>query len=86
MALPADFPFFSPTSPIMTGIIIGLAPTDRTFEIEIQRAPDSSGAPGTPVTIARLPPFPPTTGALYTDRLPVTGALYYYRHRHVRTG
>ena len=86
MALPSTFPIIPPTAPVMTGIIIGLAPTDPTFEMEIQRAPDSSGVAGTPVTIARIRPFPPGSGAHYTDRLPVTGTLYYYRHRHVRTG
>jgi hypothetical protein len=38
------------------------------------------------VTIARIPPFPVGSGGHYTDTLPVTGAKYYYRFRHVRTG
>lgn len=86
MVLPANFPIISPVAPVQTGIIVGISPQDPTFDMEIQRAPDSSGAPGTPVTINRIPPFALGSGTHYTDRLPVTGALYYYRFRHVRDG
>ena len=86
MALPSNFPIIPPVAPVIAGIMIGLAPTDATFEMEIQRAPDSSGVPGTPVTIAQVAPANPSQGTLYMDRLPVTGTLYYYRFRHVRTG
>lgn len=84
MALATDFPIVYPL-PTKTGIVVGIVPGDPSFEIELQRAPQSSGAPGTPVTIARLAPFP-ATGSFYRDLLPIDGAVYYYRHRHVRTG
>lgn len=86
MALPGNFPIFPPVAPVQSGIIIGLAPTDATFKMEIQRAPDSSGVPGTPVSIDEIPPSPLGSGVHYTDILPHTGALYYYRFRHIRTG
>ena len=95
MALPADFPIVSPTTWVQSGIVVSIVPSwsnrasngepATNFVVELQRAPDSSGVPGTPVTIANLPPIP-RTGAFYTDTLPFDGAKRYYRFRHIRTG
>lgn len=55
-----------------------------TRELEIQRAPDSSGSPneGAAVTIVRLPPDR-SGGFLYVDPLPLTPSRYWYRARHM---
>lgn len=61
-------------------ILTGLSSTDP---IEVQRAPDNAGAPGTPVLIDYLPPIP-ARGQVYTDPRPLSTAVWWYRHRHVR--
>ena len=86
MALPAGYRKDT-TALRRTGIVVGLLPLDPNFEVELQRAPESAGAPdlGNAVIIDRLPPIP-LTGLTYVDPLPVDGANRYYRCRAVRTG
>ncbi len=74
------------------GIIILLVPTTTTadlglYDVEVQRAPDSAGAPdtGNAETIARLGPIQ-RTGTMFTDSLPNDGVRRHYRWRHVRIG
>lgn len=68
------------------GIAIYLIPGNADWDIELQRAPDDSGSPGTPdvgaaVTLATL--AGPTQ--VYVDESPEaqTGDVFYYRFRHV---
>lgn len=49
--------------------------------VEVERAPDSGGAPGTPVSIARLGPLP-ARGIPFIDPRPLDGATWWYRYRH----
>lgn len=74
------------------GITVLLVPTTNTanfalFDVELQRAPDSAGAPnvGSAAVIARLPPLA-LTGTPYTDVLPNDNTRRHYRWRFVRTG
>lgn len=53
--------------------------------IEVQRAPDASGAPGTWGTIALLDHVPPA-GGRYIDLRPWTTAIWWYRYRPIRAG
>jgi hypothetical protein len=83
MSLPAGV---NPTNLITTqryGIILALASADSTLKFEIQRAPDSAGAPGTWVTIA---PAMPGSSLFYIDPLPNDNVIRWYRHRHVGLG
>ena len=93
MALPREFPI-RPRTPVFRVVTLEIFPgagraSNREpathFEIELQRAPDSSGVPGTPVTIAQLSPAP-RSGVCYRDLLALDGARHYYRFRHVRDG
>jgi len=63
-----------------TGIKLGWRLNDATIGLgtELQRAPDSAGAPGTWARLVELDPGTIT----YTDMLP-PGGLYWYRHRHI---
>jgi hypothetical protein len=65
-----------------SGIALGLWAGDETLDIEIQRAPDSGGSPGTWATIAIVP----GTTQVFGDPLPSTGATFWYRSRHVGGG
>lgn len=56
-----------------------------TGQIEIERAPDASGSPGTWVPIATLEHVPPAGGRFIDDR-PWTTAVWWYRYRPVRGG
>ncbi|MEO7457269.1 MAG: hypothetical protein ABIY52_13480, partial [Gemmatimonadaceae bacterium] len=68
---------------VNTGIVIALYATDEQYDFQLQRAPDVAGAPGTFATIADQVLG---TTELYTDNLPVTGDVYWYRSRHVGFG
>lgn len=65
-----------------SGIALGLWAGDESLEIEIQRAPDVAGSPGTWTTIAIVP----GATTVFGDPLPATGATYWYRSRHVNGG
>lgn len=58
----------------------GLTSTD---DIEVRRAPDSVGAPGTPETIAKLR-NPSARGETFVDPRPQDGAVWWYSHRHIK--
>jgi hypothetical protein len=64
-----------------TGVVLALF-GDVHFGIELYRAPDSGGAPGTWALLATLP----AGTDLYTDGLPETDATYWYKARHVASG
>lgn len=62
-----------------TGIVLALYPSNTSYSIVIERAPDSgSFSPG---TFAELAVVGGHTD-LYVDPLPVTGTIYWYRIRH----
>lgn len=77
-------------STIGVGLIL-VPPRDATTNIpwtggiEIERAPDSGGSPGTPVSIAVLDHVPPA-GGRYIDPRPWTTDVWWYRYRPVRAG
>ena len=64
------------------GIALGLWAGDESLEMEIQRAPDVAGAPGTWATIAVVP----GTTEVFGDPLPQNDATFWYRSRHVGGG
>lgn len=74
----SPFPTETRLAPI--GIVLALYPSDPSLSIEIQRAPDSGGSPGTAETIAIVTPGTRT----YTDLR--SGGTWHYRSRHVRSG
>lgn len=84
MPLPALFLARRPGTRLRTGIALALYASDPAFELEIERAPESSGAPdvANAVRIARRP----GGTALYVDDLPLTGERWYYRLYHVADG
>lgn len=65
-----------------SGIALGLYAGNEGYAVEVQRAPDSGGAPGTWATIAEIP----GTTAVFVDPLPSDGATRWYRARHVASG
>jgi hypothetical protein len=65
---------------LMPALVSGVRSTDP---VEVARAPDSSGSPGTWETIARIEPLP-SQGRIFADLLPWTTAPWWYRYRHVR--
>jgi len=65
-----------------SGIALALWAGDETLDIEIQRAPDASGSPGTYETVATVP----GSTAVYFDALPSDGGIYWYRSRHIGGG
>ena len=65
-----------------SGVALGLYAGNEGIPIEIQRAPDSGGSPGTFVTIADVP----GTTQVFVDPLPSDGAVRWYRARHVGSG
>lgn len=67
------------------GILNRLVPGDPTLEVEVDRAPDSGGSPGTWATIARVGPFP-QSGGYFFDHLPRNTSTLWYRARHVGPG
>ena len=78
------------TSLVGVGLII-VPPRDTTTNIpwtggiEVERAPDSGGSPGTWVLIATLDQVPPAGGRFIDDR-PWTTSVWWYRYRPVRGG
>ncbi|NUR17995.1 MAG: hypothetical protein HOQ12_00535 [Gemmatimonadaceae bacterium] len=64
------------------GVMLLSTPVDPAFDREIERAPDSGGAPGTYARIATLKGWT----ANHFDPLPSTGATYWYRQRCVGQG
>lgn len=65
--------------PLSVGVVLALYPSDPRLAGEVQRAPDSSGSPGTWVTIGYAIP-----GAhMFIDQNGATGP-WWYRWRHVR--
>jgi hypothetical protein len=65
-----------------SGIALGLWAGDESLEIEIQRAPNVAGSPGTWATIAIVP----GTTTVFGDPLPATGETFWYRSRHIGGG
>lgn len=65
-----------------TGIMLGLFPADPVFDFVVERAPDSSGVPGSYAVVATC------RGAtqVFYDVLPADGATYWYRVAHVLPG
>ena len=64
-----------------TGVYLTLF-GDPRFEIELYRAPDSGGSPGSWALLASL-----AAGTMsHRDTLPKTGAIYWYKARHVASG
>jgi hypothetical protein len=53
------------------------------YGFEVQRAPDSGGSPGTPVTIYVTDLPLPSSGGIVADELPPAAAYYHYRWRQV---
>lgn len=68
-----------------TGIAVALYPSDLAYDFEIQRAPDSAGAPNTGAAVS-LSDTIPGGQDFYLDELPLDGATYWYRVRHVGFG
>lgn len=64
------------------GIVLALYPFDQNFNIEIERAPDSSGSPGTYAALTTVP----GTQQIFVDYLPSNGATYWYRARSSLSG
>jgi hypothetical protein len=64
------------------GIGLGLWAFDESYDLEIQRAPDSAGIPGTWETIANVG----GTTQVYRDFLPSDGVTRWYRCRHTLPG
>lgn len=65
-----------------TGIALALWAADETFDLEIERADDSSGMPGPYALLARVP----GTTQVYRDLLPSDGITRWYRIRHALPG
>ena len=65
-----------------TGCALALWAADPTYRIEIQRAPDSGGSPGSPATIDIVD----GTTQVYMDELPEGDDQYHYRIRHTKPG
>jgi hypothetical protein len=83
MPLPPHF--LDGQQPEAHGIGLNLIPGDPpTFQVELQRAPDSGGSPGTWATIAQLPPV--SAAMVYIDLLPADNTYRHYRWRHVGPG
>jgi len=68
------------------GIALSLIPgpdPGPSLLVEIQRAPDAAGVPGTWVTIDTVGPFPKSGGVYFDPRPKVVGEIWWYRARHV---
>lgn len=65
-----------------SGIALGLYAGNEGYAVEVQRAPNSGGAPGTWATIAEIP----GTTTVFVDPLPSDGATRWYRARHIASG
>lgn len=84
MALPPGR-FFEPPnrrSPrFQYGVVLFIQPGDHTQRVEIERAPDSGGSPGSYTAVATAGPFP-RGGGYYIDERPNSTATWWYRGRH----
>ena len=65
-----------------SGIAFGLYVGNESYAVEIQRAPDVTGAPGAWTTIAEVP----GTTTVFVDALPSDGVTRWYRARHIASG
>lgn len=79
-----------PVIPTKCGVVLTLYPAfnvatglSSVDEVEVRRAPDNAGVPGTPVTIDRLPPLP-ARGYVFVDDRPLTTDVWWYSHRHIK--
>lgn len=86
MALPTSHrPLRNPTAlqpHVQHGILLRFTPGDPTLRIELERAPDSGGSPGSYTHVSRIGPFP-KAGGFHYDILPNDNATRWYRARHV---
>lgn len=64
------------------GIPLGLYPVDQAFDIQIQRAPDVAGAPGTWADLTTVR----GTSEVFVDYLPSDGVTRWYRARATLSG
>jgi hypothetical protein len=69
---------------VRSGVQMLLVPGDHNALIEIERAPDSGGSPGTYLHLTTV--HAPKQGMFYTDFLPNDGATRWYRARHATSG
>lgn len=67
------------------GVVVALYPSDPAYTIEIQRAPDSAGAPNTGAAASIVAGLPGTQET-YVDVLPPDGVQRWYRIRHTGNG
>jgi hypothetical protein len=59
-----------------SGIVLRVVPGDHTAPVEIERAPDSGGSPGTYISLGNNFVFP-KNGGFHTDFLPNDGLTYW---------
>lgn len=87
MALPNrrafDFPSRRLPS-VQYGVQMLIVPGDHNALVEIERAPDSGGSPGTYVALTAV--RVPKSGMFFTDVLPNDNATRWYRARHATSG
>lgn len=69
---------------VVYGVLLRIVPGDFRLQVEVQRAPDSSGSPDTAnaVSVQYAGPFG-RSGGLWADRRPNDGSTWHYRIRHV---
>jgi hypothetical protein len=79
--LPVDIGFLPPVG----GVALALFAADPAYDFEVQRAPDSAGAPNVGAA-ATLPQNAKGTDRIYIDPLPLDGTLRWYRARHIGNG
>lgn len=73
-------------SPLLRhGVVLRIVPGNAAQDVEIDRAPDSGGSPGTFANIDRVTP-PAKSGFLYVDVRPFSTATWWYRARQVGVG
>lgn len=68
---------------LLVGVALAIWPNDPVFDIEVERAPDSGGSPGTFALIATVPG---TTRVYQDTSLPNAGLTYWYRIRSTLPG
>ena len=84
MPLPSLILARRPVGRSRTGIALALYASDPAFDLAIERAPESAGAPD--VANARRIARVRGASTLYEDELPLTADRYYYRLYHVADG
>jgi hypothetical protein len=67
------------------GCAVRLVPFNADFNVELERAPNVSGAPGAWTSLG-VYTFPHNGPAVFFDLAPRAGVRVWYRARHVRTG